>query len=76
MTEAEARQKMCPAIGTKCVAPDCMAWKVKRRILPYHVSLTEAIQEKYKSIEIIQYDGISVLTILGGECNLYNKKER
>lgn len=76
MTEDDAKQKLCPVIGRNCVAPDCMAWKVTRRILPYHITLSEAIQKKYKGIEIIQYDGLSILTILGGECKLYKYKER
>jgi len=71
MTLDEMIHKMCPLIGRQCVAPNCMSWKVKRRILPYHVSLTEAIQKRYKNIEIIQYDGTSVITILDGECKFF-----
>ena len=71
MTIEEIKNKICPLIGRTCIAPACMSWKFKRRILPYHVSLTEAIQKRYKNIEVIQYDGISLITILDGECKIF-----
>ena len=26
-TEEEAKKKMCPSLGGKCVASECMAWR-------------------------------------------------
>ena len=74
MTEDEAKQKWCPKSGIKCVGSECMGWKKKRRILPHYISITKAIQEKYKNIEVILYNGLEFLTILDGECLYFEEK--
>lgn len=73
MTEDEAKSKICPYLKTKCVGSECMAWKWKRKILPFHINLSNELQKRYKGIEIIAYDGMQIITVLGGDCVLLEK---
>jgi len=76
MTEDEAKQKMCPVLGINCLGSGCMAWVWKRKILPYHTSLTNEIQKRYKNIQVIPYDGMQIITVLGGDCVYLDKARK
>jgi len=71
MTEDEAKKKFCPILRKNCIASKCMAWEPKRKIFLHNELLREAIQKKYKNIEVMSYNGLQVTTVLGGDCRIF-----
>jgi len=76
MTEDEAKKKLCPWLKSNCIGSECMGWKWKRKILPFHIRMSSDIQKKYKNIEVIPYEGMQLITVLGGECKYLEEDKK